>query len=727
MLGSGRTAAIVLLLAATAGAFLVANSRRSGRYVYEEVPADRRPIDMLVDTDPIPGVVSPIVVAQQLMDRWNIVPGTEPLFGVARAGGGYSGANAQSAFGVFTNRQHEIAFDDDGSILAAYGLSTGVLGITLKIVDPGSGNVLDTLIVINTQPGALVPPRGSGATTTELFEGTLLHELGHVLGLGHSAVGMSNGSSVGLSRAAANQIPTMYPFRLPFRPQEGRTLELDDEAGVRFRYANANIGRGSISGTVRGLSGAPVNQIAVRAIGPGTLATSHIGVLSDTDSRGEGNYKIPDLPAGSYQVLIETVNGRSGVDAGALAGSDGPLGSRPFVLAQDEFWQRGDTYDPAVDNPFEAGTVQVRAERDTGGVDFVLNATPIVDGQTRGGSLSGGDARVPDDSGASRYTDFFVFQGQAGQTVTLLVEASGFTPELRLLRPSSFSEEEADTPNSGTVAQLSERLDQSGVYTVSVATRGSAGAPGGSGTYNLSIAGSGGSLPAVPSVTGAALTSGPANAAIVEVGSPSCDIAVLQMLARAPSHEELWIDRIDVRTSGSGDESQDVDSVGLALDRDGDGRYDPGEPILAAALVGADNGTVSFTGLELEFGPGTETSLLVVYSVDFAAPPATAGLSAWWGLLVLLPLALVRKHARAAALLCLVFIPLACGGGGGGGGGADPSCFTAFDATAATVSFEAEVRPGDVRAFRSAGSATTPLAIPATPILSGTLIVSRAS
>ena len=111
MLGSGRTAAIVLLLAATAGAFLVANSRRSGRFIYEEVPADRRPIDMLVDTDPIPGVTSPIVVAQQLMDRWNIVPGTEPLFGVARAGGAYSGANAQSAFGVFTNRQHEIAFD----------------------------------------------------------------------------------------------------------------------------------------------------------------------------------------------------------------------------------------------------------------------------------------------------------------------------------------------------------------------------------------------------------------------------------------------------------------------------------------------------------------------------------------------------------------------------------------------------------------------------------------
>jgi len=410
-----------------------------------------------------------------------------------------------------------------------------------------------------------------------------------------------------------------------------------------------------------------------------------------------------------------------------LSSSDGPLGSRPFLLAQDEYWQRGDTYDPAVDNAFNAGTVQVRAERDTGSVDFVLNAAPILDGQVRGGALANGDARVPDQSGVLHYTDFFVFAGRAGDDVTLQLNALGFTPELRLHRASDLSQEAIAAPASGSVAVLGHRLQQSGIYTVAITAAGRAGTSSGGGTYNFTVRGSGSTLPVAPAVVGASLESGPANATAVQVGSPSCDVAVLQMLARAPSHEELWIDRIVVRTSGSGNERDNLDSVGLAIDANGNGRYDAGEPIVASTTITADNGAATFDDLELEFDAGTETSLLVVYTVSFPAPIVPAGLSAWWGLLVLLPLALVRRHARAAVLVCLVVVPFACGGGGGDGGGAEPSCFTAFDALAPSISFVAELRPGDVTAFRSAGSATTPLAIPTVPILSSTLTVSQGS
>jgi len=719
--------AALLLLAATASAFLVSNNRHNGWFVFERVPSSRRPLNLLVDTDPVQGVGAPIVVTQELMDRWNIVPGVETLFGTASAGGSYTGATAKNTFGRFTDTQYEVAFDADGSILAEYGLSGGVLGITLKIVDSGSGALLDFLVIVNTQPGALVPPSGSGATREDLFRGTLLHELGHTLGLGHTAVGMTNASSVGLMPATAAQIPTMYPFRLPFRPQEGGTIELDDEAGVRFRYADAPIGRGSISGSVRALSGAPANQIAVRAIGPGTVATSHIGTLTDTDSRGLGNYKIPDLPPGSYRVLIETVNGRSGVDEDALSGSDGPLGSRPFLLAQDEYWQPGDTYDPAVDSVFAAGDVQVRAERDTGGVDFVLNARGIVDNQMIRAALANGDARVPDEAGFRHYTDFFVFDGDRGDNVTLDVLAVGFTPELRLHRVSDLSREAVVEPSSGNRATLNHRLEQSGIYTVAVTARGVAGANGGSGTYDITLRNSGDALPPPPNLAPAEMEAGPFNGANVSVGSPSCDVAVLQLLARAPSHEELWLDRVVVRTSGTGNERDHVDAIGLAIDANANGSYDPGEKIAASTTIGSDNGTVTFDNLELEFDPGSVTSLLVVYSVNFPAPPPVpAGLAWWWGLALLIPCALARRNTRAAAILCIVMLPLACGGGGGGGGPA-PSCFTPFDSTAQTVTFAAEVRPGDVRAFRSAGSATTPLAIPAVAITSGTLTVSRGS
>jgi hypothetical protein len=713
--------AALLLLAATAGAFLVANARSRGKFVYERVPADRRPLDLYVDTDPVPDVVSPIVITQQMMDRWSIVPGTEDLFGTARAGGSYNGATAKQTFGVFTNSKHEVAFDSDGTILAAYGLSTGVLGITLKVVDASRGEVRDVLVVINTQPGALNPPAGSGATKEDLFRGTLLHELGHILGVGHSAVGMTNSGTPGLLPAAASQIPTMYPFRLPFRPQEGSTLEVDDQAAVRFRYANRSIGRGSISGTVRSLSGAPINQIAVRAVGPGTAFPSHVGILTDGDSAGLGRFTIPDLPPGSYRVLIETINGRGGVDAGALAASSGPLGSNPFVLARDEFWEPGDTYDPGVDDPFDSAFVHVRAERDTGGVDFVINAAPIVNGQSRGGALANGDARVPDESGNQHYTDLYVFEGRKGDSVTLRATTSGFTPQIRLYRPSDLGLEREDAPTFGRTATLVHTLKQSGAYTVAVAARGQVGTSTGGGTYSLSLTGSGTALTPAPSVVGPSIEVG-ADGGDFAVGSPSCDVTMLRLTARAGTHEELWIDQLVVRGSGTGNERDHVTAVRLAVDSNANGQHDTGEPVVGSTTFGSDNGTAVFNDLGLEFDPGTVRSLLVTYSVDVPNPGVPLGAHSAWALLLLLPLLLVRRHARAAAIIALALLPIACGGGSSP---PDPPCFTAFRANVPAWTFEAQIRPGDVVASGSVGAPPPPLGFPASTVASSTLTVSQ--
>ena len=152
-----------LLLASVATGFLVSNSPIGSRFVYEAIPGNRRPVSVLVDTEPVSGVANPLAVAQDLMNQWNLVPAAEDVFGTASAGGPYNGTTVGDTFGRFTDSQYEIAFDDTGDILTNFGISPGVLGITLKSVTTDNGNLLDFLVVINTSPGALIAP-GTGAT-----------------------------------------------------------------------------------------------------------------------------------------------------------------------------------------------------------------------------------------------------------------------------------------------------------------------------------------------------------------------------------------------------------------------------------------------------------------------------------------------------------------------------------------------------------------------------------
>ncbi|HEX5135608.1 MAG TPA: hypothetical protein VFY93_01420, partial [Planctomycetota bacterium] len=437
------------LLATAAGAFLVSNSPVGSRYVFESVPLSRRPIDFTVDTEPVPNVTNPLGIVQDLMDQWNAVPEADDPFGVATAGGPYNGATVGSTFGTFTNAKYEVAWDDNGDILAFFGLAPNVLGITLKSVDTGDGQILDLLVVINTEPAALVAP-GTGATTEELFRSTLVHELGHATGLAHTPVGMVNTGTFGLVPAAPVQIPTMFPFRLPAQPQEGVTIEQDDRSGLVDIYPADTSGLGSISGHVRGASGAGVNAIAVRAIGPFGVGEDHVGVLTDEDRKGLGAFRIRHLPPGAYRVVVEAVNGRASVNGTTLASNTGSLGTDPFAYAGDELWQPGDTYDPADDVRTDFALVQVRAGRDTGAVEFVLNARPLV--SPVNDSFANGDEQLGDATNGFHFVDYYVFAGTSGDAVTLTATGSGTVPQLRLLKPSDLSVAAQDLPLTGNAS-----------------------------------------------------------------------------------------------------------------------------------------------------------------------------------------------------------------------------------------------------------------------------------
>ncbi|MGQ0614872.1 MAG: carboxypeptidase regulatory-like domain-containing protein [Planctomycetaceae bacterium] len=708
----------LLLCASGATAFLISSSAVGSGFVPERVPANRRPIHLLVDTEAVPGVADPRAAVQQLIGLWNAVAGAEDVFGNANIGGPYNGANVGSTFGTFTNNNREVAWDDNGQIVAFYGLSGGVLGITIKSVDTSSGEIRDLLIVVNTQAGALFQP-GSGATPEELLRATLLHELGHATGIGHTPTGIVNATSYGFSPAAANRIATMYAFRIPGMPQEGGTLELDDRAALLRIYPADVSAFGSISGRVRSASGASINQIAVRAVSD---AGEQVGILTNVDGTEQGRFTIPNLPPGGYRVILESVNGRAFVDASVLEpGGDG-LGANPFLYAYDEHWRPGDSFDPSVDDPSAFATVQVRTGRDTGFIDVILDALPILLNQTLVENLDGGDHRVPDGAGILHHADLWVFQGSAGQTPTITATSASFTPQLLLLLPSDMRLDAQQLPVAGASAVLSRTLGESGIYTVVVYARGTAGTPNGSGAYTLQLQGAGAALPAPPVVTGASVASGPANPGGQAIGSPVCFAAMQQLRITAPSHEELWVDALTVRASGTGEDSLDVPSVALVRDLDGNGRRDGGEPVLASGSYAADDGSVSFGGLDLELAPGSVADLLVVYEVTVLSVPATPAAATLVAapLLLLCLLLLVRRRGAALLLIVAALGPLSCGGGGGGNG-----CNPPFNASGNLVTFLTRVEASALRSFTPSTNPATPLALPPAPLQSSTLTVSR--
>jgi hypothetical protein len=708
------------LLASAAGAFLVSNSLSGGKYVFESVPASRRPISLAVDTEPVPNVSNPLGIIQELMDQWNGVAEAEPPFGTATAGGPYNGATVGSTFGTFTNTRFEAAWDDTGEILAFFGLSPNVLGITLKSVDASDGDILDLLVVVNTQPGALISP-GTGATAEELFRGTLLHELGHATGLGHSPVGLANPTTFGLGLLAPQQMPTMFPFRLPVQPQQGATLEGDDRAGLIDIYPLDTSGLGTISGIVRGASGAAVNEINVRAIGPGGVGEEHIGVLTNEDASGLGRFTIRHLLPGPYRVVLEAVNGRASVTGATLSGNGSSLGANPFVYAGDEFWQPGDTYAPADDDPDAFAFVQVRAGRDTGSVDFVLDAAPLASGPAVNGTLADGDEQLPDATGGFHFVDYFVFGGTSGQAVVVGATGTGVTPHLRILRPSDLDVVAEDLPTLGA-ASVALTLPETGVYTVAVSARSTTGNPGGSGSYSLTLSGASGSLPPAPPLL-------PAEATLVPDGdlafsSPVCDAAMLRIHLTAPSAEELWVDAVTLRAAGSANDALDVAEVALVHDRNGNGRRDGGEPVLGTGTFAANDGTLTVPGLDLELNAGEEMDLLVLCDMavqSVSSAPQQAAVP-WWLLLALVPLAWKGWGSGARRRLALLALPLllaTCGGGGGSG------CNGTFDPAGAVVTFQVSVAPGGIAAFTSTTDPGAPLALPAATLASATLSVSN--
>ena len=142
-----------------------------------------------------------------------------------------------------------------------------VLGATSFMVDTVTGEVVESDIFFNSAFSWSVA--AGGETDRYDLESIALHEIGHLHGLAHSALGETELRAGGRRVIAAESV--MFPIAFSAGSIASRTLKADDIAGISDIYPSASFTRetGSISGKVT-KNGAGVLGAHVTAFNPRT-------------------------------------------------------------------------------------------------------------------------------------------------------------------------------------------------------------------------------------------------------------------------------------------------------------------------------------------------------------------------------------------------------------------------------------------------------------------------
>ena len=234
------------------------------------------------------------------------VPGVGPMELQAALGRAFSTwesvptASIAYSFGGYTDA---LPGEDDG--LSVIGFQERpdldrVLASTSFLVDVATGTLLESDIFLNAAFQWSVS--SSGQADRYDLEAIALHEIGHLGGLGHSALGETELVNGGRRVIATGAV--MFPIAFPPGTTFNRTLHADDIAGISDLYPDGSVldTTGSISGRVT-MSGRGVLGAHVVAFNPATGAM--IGTFS---LNAQGQFSIGDLPAGPYVIRVEPLD-----------------------------------------------------------------------------------------------------------------------------------------------------------------------------------------------------------------------------------------------------------------------------------------------------------------------------------------------------------------------------------------------------------------------------------
>ncbi len=213
-------------------------------------------------------------------------------------------------------------FDGENVIFFADIGDVGYGGVTIITYDNTTGEILDTDIHLNdhnirwftSQNDIDGEPLGcpcEGDDVTGIYsndiQGLTTHEIGHVLGLDHTAIGIRESAAT----------PTMYPLGIWNVPGDGdrpansryRTIELDDITGLKSLYLPQDSQSGEIVGVVHDNNDSPL--FGAHIVAKNLVTGEEISVMS---GMVEGvyqaeNFRMQGVPPGQYEVRVEPIDG----------------------------------------------------------------------------------------------------------------------------------------------------------------------------------------------------------------------------------------------------------------------------------------------------------------------------------------------------------------------------------------------------------------------------------
>ena len=174
-----------------------------------------------------------------------------------------------------------------------------VVGSTSFTVDGVTGEVIESDIYLNSVFSWSVAPAGEAGRQDA--ESIALHELGHLLGLGHSALGETE--LFGGGRRVLGAEAVMFPIAFP-AGTVNRALRPDDVAGLSDIYGNAEAraATGSLTGRVT-KNGTGVLGAHIVAFNPASGK-----LIAGFSLAPDGGFTIAGLEPGLHVVRVEPLD-----------------------------------------------------------------------------------------------------------------------------------------------------------------------------------------------------------------------------------------------------------------------------------------------------------------------------------------------------------------------------------------------------------------------------------